>query len=62
VVVVELEALIAAQYAVPEVSPVRLTQTSWDVPSLYGSACANVELAGVPLVPLELHHVELDGA
>lgn len=54
-------ALIAAQYFALAVSPVRLTVTLWEVPSLKPSAVA-VVVVGVPLAPNDVHQVELASA
>jgi hypothetical protein len=54
-------ALIAAQYLVLAVRPVRLTDTLWKFPSLDPSV-TGVVAVGVPLVPKEVHQVEVAGA
>jgi hypothetical protein len=54
-----LVALSAAQYWVPAVSPVRLTETLWKLESVNASTAEAVVLAGEPLVPWLVHQVEV---
>src|SRR5437588_766762 len=57
-----LVALTAAQYFVPLVRPVMLTATLWKVESVNPSAWAVVEFVGDPLVPPDVHHMEVASA
>jgi hypothetical protein len=54
-----LVALIAAQYFVPAVSPVRETVTAWKFESVDPSNVAVVKLLGVPLDPPLVHQVDV---
>ncbi len=57
-----LVAEMAAQYDALAVSPVRVIDTLWDVPSVNPSGWALVEFVGEPLLPLVAHQVELERA